>query len=74
MSDERSSELDEAREWVQGRRAQERGETLPSPSLSQESEGGSLGSGGMDPTGSESVLDWAIESDELTPVKFRFDW
>ncbi len=33
-----------------------------------------LGRGGMDPSGSESVLDEAIARDLNTPVKFRFDW
>jgi hypothetical protein len=66
--------MGEAREWVRDRRAQERGETLPTPDREPVFENDGLGQGGMDPTGSESVLDWSIESDAITPVKFRFDW
>jgi hypothetical protein len=47
---------------------------LPASEREPVFEDNGLGRGGMDPSGSESVLDWAMEIDYMTAVKFRFDW
>lgn len=64
--------MNEAREWVQKRRAQERGVMLPPQEIEPEFDDLRLGRGGMDPSDSESVLDWSIDSDYHTPLKFMW--
>lgn len=66
--------MNEARDWVQRRRAQERGVILAPQETGPEFDDLRLGRGGLDPTDGESVLDWSIEQTRNTPVKFRFDW
>lgn len=61
------SAMDDARDWARKRRAQERGEILPTPEREPVFEDDGLGRGGMDPTGGDSVLDLSIESDLNTP-------
>jgi hypothetical protein len=68
--------MDEAREFVKQHRGWVRGgppARIHDDWQAEVEEFGPLGFGGLDPPGSESVLDAAFESERNIPVKFR-DW